>query len=67
LNGTLAGLDPSVGAGDLSFPVSTIYQPTVEAAGELFTITEPTSPVALTAGNEAVFYWNIKQFGFYTS
>lgn len=66
-NGTLAGLDASVGAGDLTFSVGTVYTPTVAAAGSLFTAVKTTSAVNLVAGNEAAFYWNIKQFGFYTA
>ena len=60
-NGTLAGLDPSVGAGDLTFSVSTIYAPS--NAGELFTAAKTTSTVTLVDGNEAAFYWNLKQYG----
>ena len=60
-NGTLAGLDPSIGAGDLVFSVDTIYAPA--NAGELFTVAKTANTVTLTNGNEAAFYWNIKQFG----
>jgi len=66
-NGTLAGLDPSVGAGDLTFSVDTIYTPSVATAGTLFTASKTASTVTLTGGNEAAFYWNLKQFGFYTA
>jgi len=66
-NGTLAGLDASMGAGDLTFPVSSVYTPTVANAGDLFTAVKTTSSVSLVDGNEAAFYWNIKQFGFYTA
>ena len=66
LNATLLALDSSLGAGDLSFSVSTAHSPTVASAGDLFTITKPASAVTLTAGNEAVFYWNLKQYGFYS-
>lgn len=66
-NGTLAGLDPSMGAGDLTFPVATVYTPTVASAGDLFTAVKTTSSVNLVDGNEAAFYWNVKQFGFYTA
>lgn len=64
-NGTLAGLDPSVGAGDLVFSVSTVYTPTIASAGDLFTVAKTSSTVNLVDGNEAIFYWNVKQFGFY--
>jgi hypothetical protein len=62
-NGTLAGLDATVGAGDLVFSASTVYTPTVAAAGDLFTAAKTSSPVTLTNGNEAAFYWNLKQYG----
>ena len=64
LNGTLAGLDASIGAGDLAFSVSTVYTPTIASAGDLFTVVKTSSQVSLVDGNEAAFYWNIKQFGF---
>ena len=66
-NGTLAGLDASIGAGDLTFPVATVYTPTVATAGDLFTSVKTSSTVNLVDGNEAAFYWNLKQFGFYTA
>ena len=66
-NGTLAGLDASVGAGDLVFSVATVYTPTIATAGDLFTAVKTASTVNLVDGNEAAFYWNIKQFGFYSA
>jgi hypothetical protein len=66
-NGTLAGLDPSLGAGDLTFPVATVYTPSIATAGDLFTVVKTTSSVNLVDGNQAAFYWNVKQFGFYTA
>ena len=66
-NGTLAGLDPAVGAGDLTFAVETVEAPTTGTAGQLFTASKTDSTVTLVDGNEAAFYWNIKQFGFYTA
>ena len=65
-NGVLAGLDPSVGAGDLVFSVATVYTPSIASAGDLFTVAKTASTVNLVDGNEAAFYWNVKQFGFYT-
>ena len=69
LNSTLAGLDASIGAGDLTFPVATVYAPAASAAsaGDLFTAVKTTSTVNLVDGHEAAFYWNVKQFGFYTA
>jgi len=66
-NATLAGLDPAIGAGDLTFPVSTVHTPTNATAGDLFTVVKTSNAVSLVAGNEAAFYWNVKQFGFYST
>lgn len=60
-NATLAVLDPAVGTGDLTFSVGTIYAPS--NAGDLFTCAKTTSSVTLVDGNEAAFYWNLKQYG----
>lgn len=65
LNGTLAGLDPAIGAGNLEFSAAAIATTGTATVGDLFTAVKTTSPVTLTDGNEAAFYWNIKQFGFY--
>lgn len=65
-NGTLAGLDPAVGAGDLVFSVGTVHTPTTANAGDLFTAVKTSSVVNLVDGNEAAFYWNVKQFGFHS-
>lgn len=66
-NATLAGLDPSVGAGDVTFPVNTVHTPNHATAGDLFTVVKTSNAVSLVAGNEAAFYWNVKQFGFYST
>jgi len=63
-NGTLAGLDPGTGTGDLTFQVSTVA--TDANAGNIVAVAKTTNAVALTSGNQAVFYWNLKQFGFYS-
>lgn len=69
LNSTLATLDASISSGDLTFPVSTVYTPdaAVASAGDLFSEVKTTSTVNLTSGSEVAFYWNVKQFGFYTA
>lgn len=65
LDGTLAGLGAITGgAGDLSFTVATVS--TGADAGDVLAVAETTAPVALADGNEAVFYWDLKQFGFYS-
>lgn len=64
LDGTLAGLGAITGgAGDLTFPVATVSSQT--NAGAILSVAQTASSVSLTAGNEAVFYWNLKQFGYY--
>ena len=66
-NATLAGLDPSVGTGVLAFSVASVYTPTVATAGDLLTSAKTSGTVNLIGGNEAAFYWNLKQFGFYSA
>ena len=62
---TLAGLGmTSLGDGPLSFPIAT--STTAANAGEILAVARTSSPVQLSAGNEAVFYWNLKQFGYYS-
>ena len=64
LEGTLTGLGAvAAGDGNLGFSAATTYNP--PQAGQIFSVAKTSSPVLLTAGNEAVFYWNVKQFGFY--
>lgn len=65
LDGTLAGLGAIAGgAGSLSFPVDAVSAPA--NAGQLLSVAQTSSDVVLSGGNEAVFYWNLKQFGFYS-
>lgn len=66
-NSTLVGLDPTIGAGDLTFTVDTVHSPDNATSGDLFTVVKTANAASLIAGNEAAFYWNIKQFGFYSS
>ena len=63
-NGTLAGLF-TIGTGDLRAVVDNTA--TNSDAGKVLAVAKPTTAVSLTAGNEAVFYWNIKLFGFFSS
>jgi hypothetical protein len=66
LDGTLAGLGAITGgAGNLALTVSTVNTPV--NAGDILSVAQTTSPVVLSGGNEAVFYWNLKQFGYYTA
>lgn len=60
---TLAGLGAITGgAGNLNFTVATVNTPT--NAGDLLSIAATNGDVSLTAGNEAVFYWDLKLFGY---
>lgn len=64
LEGTLAGLGAvEAGDGNLGFSAATTYN--APQSGQIFSVAKTSSPVVLTSGNEAVFYWNVKQFGFY--
>jgi len=64
-DGVLAGLGAITGgAGGLGFTVATVD--TNADAGGLLSVAETASAVVLTGGNEAVFYWDLKQFGFYS-
>ena len=61
---TLQGLGiVASGAGDLAFTVATVSSPA--NAGQLLSVAQTSNQVVLSAGNEAAFYWNLKQFGFY--
>lgn len=61
-DGTLAGLGAiTSGAGSLGFSVATTT--TNPDAGDVLAVAKTTSTVNLASGNEAVFYWNLKQFG----
>ena len=64
--GTLAGIGAvQAGAGDLVKTVTTISSN--PDAGNIVSVAQPTAAVNLNGGNEAVFYWNIKQFGYYNT
>lgn len=64
---TLAGIGAvaNTATGDLSIRVSSA---TSQAnAGDILSVAETSGTASLTAGNQAVFYWNLKQFGFYST
>ena len=46
--------------GPLGFSIATIYS----SAGAVVAVAQTAATVQLIAGNEAIFYWNIKQYGF---
>lgn len=61
-DGTLAGVGAiAPGAGSIGATVASVSnQPN---AGDVMSVAQTTSTVNLAAGNEAVFYWNLKQYG----
>ena len=60
--GTLGGLGATDGlTGDLLFTV-TPYTANADA-GKIISVAQTTSSVNLADGNQAVFYWNLKQYG----
>jgi len=64
---TLAGISMITGgAGALTTAIATINDNT-ENAGDLLSVAKTTNSVVLAGGNEAVFYWNLKQYGYYES
>lgn len=52
----------SIGAGTLNFSVGSVYT----SASPLLAVAQTANTVSLTGGNQTVFYWNLKQFGFYS-
>lgn len=54
----------SVGAGPLGFGVLTVSENA--QAGLVLAVAQTSSATVITAGNEAIFYWNLKQFGYYS-
>lgn len=66
IGGTLAGLGIiSSDSGNLAFSVGTATSASARS-GKIVAVAQTSSAASLTAGNEAIFYWNLKQFGFYT-
>lgn len=59
-----AGVCPSGATGNLAFAVSTVSSAGADN-GNILAVAQTTNAVSLTGGNEAVFYWNLKQFGYY--
>ena len=52
----------SASAGDLVTQASTVHT----SSEQLLAVAQTASTVNLTGGNETVFYWNLKQFGYYS-
>ena len=55
----------SAGAGDLTVALDTVNE--ASNAGDLLSVAQTTNAVVLAGGNEAAFYWNLKQYGYYES
>lgn len=53
----------TAGAGALTFSVGTA----TTGGGALLAVAQTENTVSLTAGNEAAFYWNLKQYGYYSA
>lgn len=53
----------TAGQGDLTLDIDSVTGIN-EHAGQLLSVTKTTNPVSLTSGNEAIFYFNLKQFGY---
>ncbi|WGL30745.1 hypothetical protein SCRES3_gp88 [Synechococcus phage S-CRES3] len=49
-------------AGDLTTTASTVHT----SSEQLLAVAQTASTVNLNGGNETVFYWNLKQFGYYS-
>lgn len=65
-DGTLAGLGAIVGgAGSLTINVATVVSQSNE--GDIMAVAQTTGTASLNSGNQAVFYWNPKLFGFYST
>lgn len=65
-NATLLALG-AVTAGsvnDLSITVNTVYNPS--NAGDILSVSKTGTSVTLSGGQEAAFYFNLKQYGYYT-
>ena len=62
-NATLLGLGITSEADEITLNVGTVSA--AANAGQVLAVAQTSSAVSLTAGNEAAFYWNLKQFGYY--
>jgi hypothetical protein len=56
-----AGVTTEV-TGDLVFSITSVA--TSSEAGDILSVAQTASPVVVSGGNEAAFYFNLKQFGF---
>lgn len=52
----------NAGAGGLTTSVATVNT----SSNQLLAVAQTTNTVNLSGGNQTVFYWNLKQFGFYS-
>ena len=56
-----------IGAGDGSDPVLFSAATVSAGGGSIVSVAAPTSTVTLQDGNQAIFYFNLKQFGYYNT
>jgi hypothetical protein len=52
----------TTGTGSLDTSVSTVYT----SSNQLLSVAQTDGTITLDSGNEVIFYWNLKQFGYYT-
>jgi hypothetical protein len=52
----------TAGAGNLTFSAGTV----TSGGGQIVAVAQTANTVVLGGGNQSVFYWNLKQFGYYT-
>lgn len=63
---TLVGIGlTTIGSGGITFQVSSVS--TNADSGNIVGVAQTATAATLSGGNEAVFYWNLKQFGFYST
>jgi hypothetical protein len=62
-NSALVTAGATTGTGNLVFPVSTV----TTGGGQIVGVSKADAAVTLGGGNQAVFYFDVKQFGYYTA
>lgn len=63
LNSALVTAGATSGTGNLTFPISTV----TTGGGQIVGVSKTEAAVTLGGGNQAVFYFDVKQFGYYTA
>lgn len=62
-NSALVSAGATTGTGNLIFPVSTV----TTGGGQVVGVSKTDAAVSLGGGNQAVFYFDVKEFGYYTA